>query len=525
MKIKGLTIRNFRSLREVHMEDLGNLIILIGENNSGKTNILEALNLFLASFDAFLASAYRRPLSQDDWYWWFSGNTDASIEFQITLEELSESEIKKLTEVTNHKQEGDLVVNRSILCKKESLYFQNDLIRWGSIASKREKDKYSAEGVEFNLDSFTQVVDRLLKESFNYISLDRENKPMAAHDSILDPAIRGELIKEGEDGTPQGMKKWNRDRQKYVERGWTSTQLECKGGRLFLPKETISLPYELEGGGYQAFLNMLRKIETGGDIFAIEEPENHLHPDLQKRFIKEMEQLLDSKKQVFIATHSPFIIDLVNLRRVWFIYLDGLESKAVNISTQEELSNIFRKIGIKPSDFLFANGVLIVEGSTDRDVYECWAWKIGKPFEKAHILVIDAEAAGNIKKYLASEVVQQTSFKRFGLCDKNAEGELRKAVEGTVPDKNIFALKKGDLEDYYPRGIVLQFAQEWGKKKGEAQQIPSEIKEGETVKKLNALLGQDWWKKPLADKVIKEMKPEQIDDEIKTKLTCIYDAV
>jgi len=50
MRIENVRIKNFRSLLDVPFEDLGNLTVLIGENGSGKSNIVEALNLFFMDF-------------------------------------------------------------------------------------------------------------------------------------------------------------------------------------------------------------------------------------------------------------------------------------------------------------------------------------------------------------------------------------------------------------------------------------------------------------------------------------------
>ncbi|MCL0098344.1 AAA family ATPase [Dehalococcoidia bacterium] len=212
-------------------------------------------------------------------------------------------------------------------------------------------------------------------------------------------------------------------------------------------------------------MNLLEKVKSGGDIVAIEEPENHLHPALQKRLVDKLRHVVtEDKKQILLATHSPFIIDRLDLKSIWFIYTEGLESKAVNITDEKELSNAFWQIGVKPSDFLFANGVLVVEGSTDKAVYTDWARKIKKPFEDVALLVIDAKGYRNITKYLNSEVIKRTTFKLYCLADKDAQW-LKGAVEGELPRENVLFLRKGELEDYYPREIVLQFAEEMALKK------------------------------------------------------------
>lgn len=45
MKIKGIQIKNFKSLKDVNIESIGDMNVIIGKNNSGKSNIFQALNL------------------------------------------------------------------------------------------------------------------------------------------------------------------------------------------------------------------------------------------------------------------------------------------------------------------------------------------------------------------------------------------------------------------------------------------------------------------------------------------------
>ena len=45
MQLNRLHIRNFKSIRDMEIEDIENVLILVGKNNAGKTVVLDALRL------------------------------------------------------------------------------------------------------------------------------------------------------------------------------------------------------------------------------------------------------------------------------------------------------------------------------------------------------------------------------------------------------------------------------------------------------------------------------------------------
>ena len=48
MKIENIIIKNYRSLKSIEINPQG-ILALVGQNNSGKSNILKALQLFFES--------------------------------------------------------------------------------------------------------------------------------------------------------------------------------------------------------------------------------------------------------------------------------------------------------------------------------------------------------------------------------------------------------------------------------------------------------------------------------------------
>ncbi|MEW1828359.1 AAA family ATPase [Streptomyces sp. NPDC088196] len=86
----------FRSLRDAALEDCGNLNVLIGKNNSGKSNLLSAIRLFFDFFQTSGAVATISPgiFRQTDWH---GKDSTLPIEIRVTLE-LSDDELQSLIE-------------------------------------------------------------------------------------------------------------------------------------------------------------------------------------------------------------------------------------------------------------------------------------------------------------------------------------------------------------------------------------------------------------------------------------------
>ncbi|NJK75716.1 MAG: AAA family ATPase [Richelia sp. CSU_2_1] len=62
--LDNLTIHRFRGLRDLHLQDLGQINILVGGNNSGKTSVLEAISTYCRPLDPleWLNTSWRREI-------------------------------------------------------------------------------------------------------------------------------------------------------------------------------------------------------------------------------------------------------------------------------------------------------------------------------------------------------------------------------------------------------------------------------------------------------------------------------
>lgn len=111
-------------------------------------------------------------------------------------------------------------------------------------------------------------------------------------------------------------------------------------------------------------------------VFAFEELENNLHPSLQRRLYNYIKKY--SKKHsayFFLTTHSNVVIDSFGTdKNAQLIHVsnDGDKSTSKTVLSYNGTKQILNDLGIKASDILQSNGVIWVEGPSDRNFINKW---------------------------------------------------------------------------------------------------------------------------------------------------------
>lgn len=148
-----------------------------------------------------------------------------------------------------------------------------------------------------------------------------------------------------------------------------------------------SLPATHNGLGYKNLINIeialyefSKKLETEKSrnipLLFIEEPESHMHPQMQRLFAKYVRtfvsKLSNFEIQLIITTHSPHIANTVNFAQIRYVQKQGYTAIFKNLKAfveQENKDNIdfIRKyLTISRCDLFFADKVILIEGTSER---------------------------------------------------------------------------------------------------------------------------------------------------------------
>lgn len=132
----------------------------------------------------------------------------------------------------------------------------------------------------------------------------------------------------------------------------------------------------------------------GADVFTvllIEEPEAHLHPQLQIKFIKYLESLASTlpNAQVIVSTHSPVLASSVKVNKLIHLCSNGKKIVATTLSEKHFSSNasegyINRWMDVTKSTMLFSRGVILVEGIAEALVLPKLAELVLQKYNASH---------------------------------------------------------------------------------------------------------------------------------------------
>ena len=120
----------------------------------------------------------------------------------------------------------------------------------------------------------------------------------------------------------------------------------------------------------------MEKTNLNQYCFALEELENNLHPALQRRLLAYLRNIaLETGATFFLTTHSSVAIDVFSAdenAQIIHVTHDRSSALAQRASTYADSRGICSDLDVRASDLLQANGIIWVEGPSDRLYVNRW---------------------------------------------------------------------------------------------------------------------------------------------------------
>lgn len=164
-------------------------------------------------------------------------------------------------------------------------------------------------------------------------------------------------------------------------------------------------------------LLLLAQEDEGNKMLLIEEPEAHLHPQRQLRVMKTLQEQADEQGiQIIVTTHSPNLTSAVDLENIILIHENRAFSMAKDFTKLEASDYRFlqRFLDVTKANLFFARGVMIVEGDAENILMPTLAKLIGRDFTEHGVSIVNVGGVG-LRRYarifLRADVEKDSSLR------------------------------------------------------------------------------------------------------------------
>lgn len=140
--------------------------------------------------------------------------------------------------------------------------------------------------------------------------------------------------------------------------------------------------------------------ETGLPLLLVEEPEAHLHPQLQLRLMEFLEEAAaeesEPRVQILLTTHSPNLASKAKVEHIHLVSGGKVFSlmKGLTKLTDSDYRFLRRFLDVTKANLFFAKGVIIVEGEAENILLPHLAELLGRPFSKHGVSVVNVGSRG-----------------------------------------------------------------------------------------------------------------------------------
>lgn len=501
MRIVRLEISHFKSIRKVVLEDIENALILVGQNNTGKTTVLDAIRAVGGDYQ----------IQQEDFD---ESGSNIEIEVEIVYQEEDFEQMQRSGRISRYRRMDAWMADfgRKLPSYKEGRLFftfianRDGKVRYDDGFHKNNRyikdifPKIYYVDAERNLGQFQKDMlllqeDEQLKKirdncclfnqakkcnhCFSCIGLLNQKTPqeLTAFETmrLLDYKLYRLNLDEFATKVNEHFRRNGGQEQILYSMNRNTDGMLTVTTELYQVAEQITRPVERMGKGMRS-IYMLSLLETytedesrSPSIIMIEDPEIFLHPTLQKTS-GDILYRLSKKHQVIFSTHSPNLLPNFNTRQIRQMVLDENGYPAVRSKT--DIGVILDNLGYTANDLMNVNFVFIVEGKQDKSrlpllLRRFYSEMYDDNGKLSRVAIITTNSCTNIKTYANLKYMNQIYIKDQFLMIRDGDGKDPKLLKRQlchyyeeqgakdvdklprVTPKNVLILRYYSFENYF----------------------------------------------------------------------------
>jgi len=410
MHLTKVRIEGFRKVKAAEMLFRPGLNIVVGENNAGKTAVIDALRALLSTAEEGTLRLDETDLHQAD-----DGTRATEALFRYVFEGLSLAEEADFAAALQPTGVGTYAAHFGV---------RYTVSNGGRLRPKRwcgthEENTLSGE----MLDDLRAVYLPPLRDPASGLRPSRSSQLARLLTRLASPAekesikelmrdFEKDLEKEAPVANTQSAIEKQHDTmlgdelKQNLSVGLTSPEFHRIASRLQIAVDAFDV--EQNGLGYNNLIYMavvLSELETNPDAayraLIIEEPEAHLHPQLQGvllQFLQSKEKPIQgtSPVQIFVTSHSPNFASIADVDTLCCVYrtptgVKAFSPRIIEFKPPSKKDKLQRYLDVTRAELFFARRIILVEGVAELFIIDALASKAGFNLKRSSVSLLSTE--------------------------------------------------------------------------------------------------------------------------------------
>ncbi len=483
MRIHRVIINNFRSIKYLDFKP-DKINLLIGGNNSGKTNVLQALDFALnpyknwhegvvTEYDFYNRNTEEKGILNDGtectginieaWLSDFVNGEECQNDWDTCLEHINnKNEIISYDEEDNENAEKILRVTAECHADLKPLFYFTKPDVGKRHFARRDKEQLGFHFVPAYRNPLYEL--SFYQNSFLSKLLEREELKEKI-EKVIEEIGQSQVVLFEDEKFKENFESLQKSIQdlKLISPETGAMGLEPLGiserrtlqnfGLVFRPQSTERpVPLKNQGLGAQnamlilAILHTIAAAKHENLVLAFEEPEQNLEPYYQRLLIKKLLKPATRNFQIFMTSYSQDVIKSFSFANTFLVQNQVTKHVLLKISQEENttlewrkfLNHLERRNKEEVIGGILARFVLLVEGEAEKGGLPVFSQLSSRGFDNVGVELIWCEGVGEMPKY--AEYFKRLNIPVIALCDKDENLCSKKQRNGIAQKADLTIL-------------------------------------------------------------------------------------
>ena len=382
MDLTGISFHDYKCFKYAEINNLKPINIIIGKNNIGKSSVLDIIEMIYSkdkvrnnniTLEKRLTNNDISKVFKD---YMLGGGIPTSSDYEFGKLFIGKPFVFDIYKNVN----GIATRSSSSLSKYSDIYDKKYSLYWEKLAISVEYNSKNTKRILAERNIFPEIESESMEIDGNGNGITTVITNFINKSQYNENLVKTTLLSKlneimGEDAN------FTEIITQQVKQGeinkWEIFLREEEKGRISLSNSGSGLKTILMVLVYTILVPEIEKQKMSNYIFMFEELENNLHPSLQRRLLKYIESLSTDDCIFFLTTHSNVMLDnFQNNENVNMLHVVKSKNnnmiEIINTTDSIQKNEILDDLGIKASDIFQSNGIIWVEGPSDRIYINKW---------------------------------------------------------------------------------------------------------------------------------------------------------